>query len=369
MDRRGEFLYEATGMGTYSAMMWRGLRQAVRERSGEVHLEGWGESAERQTRDFFWEEITAQPICDYLADCHRPPDVIFLPNNGLGGGDLQRLSCPAVVTVHDMIPFVLPETVGSGYLQIFREQMPKILRSAAHIIAVSHQTRNDLIHLGGVPPEKITVIYEGKNDIFQSLPRDYVSSMLAKIWGLQSPYLLYVGGFSGRKNVPALLLAFARLLNNSGEDLQLVLVGRNSPNREQLRDLAARLGIGGRCVWLEQVAPYDLPLLYNGAEMLVYPSLYEGFGLPPLEAMACGTPVVTGDNSSLPEVVGRAGLTVNASDVSQLIFAMELLLSSPQTAGELSRAGIRRAAKFSQRQNAEKTLKILEKVGKLADKT
>lgn len=374
MDRRGEFLYSASGMGTYSAMLWRGLRQAVRGRAEKFRLAGYGESDKRLTKDFFWEEIIAQPLTCVPKVMELSPELVFLPNNGLGGGSLHHLPCPAVVTVHDMIPFIMPEAVGGGYLQIFREQMPEILRRAAHIIAVSHQTKNDIVRLGGAPPEKITVIYEGANEIFQPLPKAYVHNMSARIWGLEPPYLLYVGGFSGRKNVRSLLLAFARLTDGAGScgksrrNLRLVLVGRDSPNRRHLQELAQALGIGGRCLWLENVAPYDLPLLYNGSEMLVYPSLYEGFGLPPLEAMACGVPVVVGDNSSLPEVVGKAGLTVNAADVAQLAFAAKMLLESPETAAELGKAGVRRAAKFSWRQNAEKTLKIFEKVGKPADK-
>ena len=358
MDRRGEFLYQHTGMGTYSAMVWHNLQIAA----PDWDWLGLGAGAEKTTEDFFWEKITAEAIT-----VPESAHLLFVPHNGIGSYR-RHYGCPLVVTVHDVIPYILPETVGKGYLEIFLRQMPRILQNADHIIAVSEQTKKDLISVCGVNAEKITIIYEGKNEIYRPLEKNYVRSRLRKNFGISEPYILYVGGFSGRKNVGALLEAFAKVLAFCPQ-LRLVLVGRPSPNRSRLENLASKLGIVEKIIWLEQVRADALPVLYNGAVMLVYPSLYEGFGLPPLEAMACGIPVVAGNNSAVAEVVDKAGVLVDVSSAAEIAAAVISLLASPEKAAAVGKAGLRRAATFSWRQNAEKTLKIFEKVGKPADKT
>ena len=359
MDRRGEFLYQHTGMGTYSAMLWQNL-QAV---APDWDWLGLGAGAEKNTDDFFWEKITAEAIT-----VPESAHLLFVPHNGIGSYR-RHYGCPLVVTVHDVIPYILPETVGKGYLEIFLRQMSQILRESDHIIAVSQQTKKDLINVCGVNAEKITIIYEGKNESFRPLDKNHVRYCLRKIFGISEPYILYVGGFSGRKNVGALLEAFAKVLAFFPQ-LRLVLVGRPSPNRSRLKNLSSKLGIAEKVIWLEQVRADALPVLYNGATMLVYPSLYEGFGLPPLEAMACGVPVVAGNNSAVAEVVDKAGVLVDVSSAAEIAAAVISLLASPEKiAAAVGRAGLRRAEFFSWRRNAEKTLKIFEKVGKPADKT
>lgn len=358
MDRRGEFLYQHTGMGTYSAMVWHNLQTAA----PDWDWLGLGAREEKNTEDFFWEKITAEAIA-----VPKSADLLFVPHNGIGSYR-RHDGCPLVVTVHDIIPYILPETVGKGYLEIFLRQMPRILREADQIIAVSRQTKKDLINVCGVGREKITVIYEGKNEIYRPLEKNYVRYCLRKNFGSIEPYILYVGGFSGRKNVGALLESFAKV-SLLYPRLSLVLVGRPSPNRSRLEKLATKLSIAEKTIWLEQVRAEALPVLYNGAEMLVYPSLYEGFGLPPLEAMACGVPVVAGNNSAVAEVVGRAGLLIDVSYADEIAAAVISLLASPETAAAVGKAELRRAEAFSWRRNAEKTLKIFEKVGKPADKT
>ncbi len=359
MDRRAEFQYASSGMGTYAAMIWQYLRQSE---TAERQLLGWGEGISYQTDPFFWEHLAERQL--RARDC----DLLFVPHNGIGDYDDSRLSCPTVVTVHDLIPYRLPEYTGVGYRELFFRQMPKILEDAAHLIAVSHQTKEDLCRLCGVEEEKITVIYEGVHPFFQPLPREYVCRCLQKTYGLARPYVLYVGGFSGRKNVEALLCAYGALRRRGLRQCPLVLVGKSSANEEMLMKTACRLGIEDALYWLGEVPLADLPLLYNGASVLVYPSRYEGFGLPPLEAMACGTPVIAGDHSSLPEVIGRAGLLVDVERVEDLIFAMELVLTSRTTAAAMGKRGLKQAARFSWKKSAEKTWKVFEKIKKFADR-
>lgn len=359
MDRRAEFQYENSGMGTYAAMMWQHLRQSA---TNERQLRGWGEEARRRTDPFFWEHLMERSLRP--RDC----DLLFVPHNGIGDYDYSRLSCPAVVTVHDLIPYILPECTGAGYRELFFQQMPEILEKAAHLIAVSHQTKEDLCRFGGVAAENVTVIYEGVHPFFQPLPSEYVRYCLQKTYGLSQPYVLYVGGFSGRKNVETLLCAYGALYRRGLRRCPLVLAGKPSDRTESLVRTARRLGIQDALYWPGEVPFADLPLLYNGAAVLVYPSLYEGFGLPPLEAMACGTPVIAGDHSSLPEVMGRAGLLVDMERVEDLIFAMELVLTSHTTAAAMGKRGIKQAVRFSWKKSAEKTWKVFEKIKKFADR-
>ena len=247
-------------------------------------------------------------------------------------------SLPQVTTVHDVLPLHYPaEYPRQQYY--FRHYVPAVLRASRAVIVVSESTRRDVLRFYGVPPEKVHVVLAGyESDRFT--PHGRAADPVG------SPYALYVGNVMPHKNLPRLVEAFGLVARR----LPLKLVLRGSGRARHVRALRQRieaLGLGDRVDWRPYAEPDELPALYRGARMLLLPSLYEGFGLTALEAMACGTPVVTSNVSSLPEVVGDAALLVDPSDAESMAAAMTRIIDDERLAKELREHGPARARLFS----------------------
>jgi len=287
-------------------------------------------------------------------------------------------TCKSIVTVPDLIPFVLnKKKIDRLLLNLrFREWLwVKSLRKADRIITFSKNSKKDIIKLLGIPEEKIEVIYLSADPRFGPV-RD--RQAIAKIMGrysVRDKFILYLGGFAGHKNIERLIRAFYEFSLSSDDKWQLVLAGKlpdekienaddwtiNEPVRK-IRSLVAKLGLDAKVIFTGFVPEEDLPALYSAASVFVFPSLYEGFGLPPLEAMACGTPVVASNTSSLPEVIGDAGVLVNPFSIDEIISAMRSVLKSKSRQREMSCRGVERARRFSWEETARKTLKVYRQV-------
>ena len=262
-------------------------------------------------------------------------------------------TCPLVVTVHDLAYLRIPEVVPARRRQYFTKMTSLATRRADHVIAVSESTKADIVELLGVRPERITVTPLAADDRFRPLPEDEIAAFRAA-QGLMKPFILYLGNVEPRKNLPTLLRAFDRLAPEVDHDL--MIVGGEGWMMEEFNATLARMTHRDR-VRIHGFAPVDdLPAWYNAADLFVFPSLYEGFGLPPLEAMACGTPVVTSNVSSLPEVVGDAALTVAPMDTGALTEAMGRILGDQVLATSLWSAGLERAATFTWNRTALGTI-------------
>ncbi len=268
---------------------------------------------------------------------------------------------PAVVTVHDIIPHLVRDdprlcTYRHPLHRWFDRLALAGLQRADHLIADSAWTKRTLIEHLGLPPERIDVVpVAADHDHYRPRP---VPDDLRRRYGLAPDcrYLLYVGSEDPRKNLETLLIAVAALFREHA-DVRLLKVGaaHHLDEHRRLCRLAARLGIADRVVWLDHVPEADLPLLYNAAEVFVMPSLFEGFGLPLLEAMACGTPVVYAAASALPEVAGEAGLGVDPRDPAAFAAALGKLLDTPDLRARLRAAGLAQAERFSWSRAAEET--------------
>ncbi|MBN1260832.1 MAG: glycosyltransferase family 4 protein [Anaerolineae bacterium] len=263
---------------------------------------------------------------------------------------------PTVLTVHDLIFRHLPEHHKRLNRWYLNATMPLYCRRATHIIAVSEATRQDLIAAYDVPPEKITVILEAAGSQFEPQPAARVVRV-REVYGLPERYVLYVGTIEPRKNLVRLLAAWEPLYL-SGEAPELVIVGRRGWLSDAfyaaLEASPAREGVR----FTGYVADDDLPALYAGTTVFVFPSLYEGFGLPPLEAMACGAPVICANASSLPEVVGDAALLVAPTATEALTQALHRLLRDTDLQADLRERGFARAASFSWQRAAQETLAL-----------
>jgi glycosyltransferase involved in cell wall biosynthesis len=259
--------------------------------------------------------------------------------------------CPFNVTVHDLSFLFYPEgfrTLNRLYLRLFARLSA---RQARRVIAVSESTKRDVIEQYGIAPEKVDVVYNGVDPAFRPLPADQVSAFRTDR-GLPDRFILFVGTLEPRKNIARLLQAYARL---PGARPPFMLVGGKGWFYDEVFSLVERLELGAEVHFAGYVPADDLPCWYNAADLFVYPSLYEGFGLPPLEAMACGTPVVTSTASSLPEVVGPAALLVDPTDTEALAVAMERGLTDAGLRAQMKAQGLARAADFSWSETARRT--------------
>lgn len=267
---------------------------------------------------------------------------------------------PTVMTVHDLIFHHLPEHHKPLNRWYLNGTMPLYCRRADAIIAVSDATRRDLISAYGLPPEKIAVIHEAAAPHFQPQSED-ARSRVRQDYGLPERYILYVGTIEPRKNLERLLQAWAPLYQ-ARECPALVIVGKRGWLSDgffaALEACPAREGV----VLTGYVQDGDLPAVYAGATAFVFPSLYEGFGLPPLEAMACGTPVICANASSLPEVVGDAALLIDPLDGASLQHALRHLSADTALQESLRAQGLARSATFSWRRAAQETLSVYARV-------
>jgi glycosyltransferase involved in cell wall biosynthesis len=267
---------------------------------------------------------------------------------------------PVVATIHDLAFEHLPETFtrrGSFQLKL---TVRRTAKKAARIATVSEYSRQDLIRTYKLPPEKVVVTYNGVEPHFTPQPASSSEAEeIRRRFGIARDFLLAVGSLQPRKNLVRLIRAYAKLRSECGSFThQLVIVGRKLWLTGEIFAEAQKQRWAEDVILTGYVADEDLPALYRSAAAFVYPSVFEGFGLPPLEAMACGTPVVTGDNSSLPEVAGDAALMVDPYDEQSLARALLEVVNDDSLRARLRERGIAQAGKFTWREAAEKTLRL-----------
>lgn len=265
-----------------------------------------------------------------------------------------------VVTAHDLIPLLFPENMNTPSRWFFGKWMPFTFRQAHHVIAISECTKRDLIEHARVPAERITVIpLAAGSDYFPRGHKDVIK-VLEK-YKVTEPYLLHLGTLEPRKNLPFLVGAFARAWQE-GLRAKLVIAGKKGWRTEALFNLVRTHKLEEAIIFTDYVPDEELPLLVAGARVLVFPSRYEGFGLPPLEAMASGVPVIAANTSSVPEVVGEAGILLAVDDAEGWAAAMRRLVDDNAEHDRLSKAGLERAKQFSWEKNAEATEEVYRKI-------
>lgn len=298
------------------------------------------------------------------------PDVVHFTKAAVPSGS----SVPAVVTIYDVIPLLLP----SSQVWSRRWYWPRTLRQAAarasHVITISEASKQDIVRHLGIPPERVTVTPLAADlDHFQVRTKGECMKKIASKYEIPPPYLLYVGTIEPRKNIPLLLRAFARVASDIPHTL--IIAGKLGMGYAAVMREVRRVKVPpGRVRFLDFVAHDDLPALYGGSDAFVWPSLYEGWGLPPLEAMACGVPTVVSDGGALPEVVGDAGVVVPFAATSlearlhdvdfelRLSQAIVSLVLQPDRLHAMRAAGRARAETFSWKAVAESTYDVYRRV-------
>lgn len=273
--------------------------------------------------------------------------------------------CPVVVSIHDLSFEHLPNTFTRRSRTQLRLTVRYSARAAARVIVPAEYGRKDLVETYKIPLQKVDVIPLAASDLFSPASEKDVQRV-RQTYGIHDEYILSVGSIQPRKNLPRLIAAYGRLRStwSNGKLPKLVLVGKQAWLYDETIQAIESLGIKDSVILTGYVPEADLPALYSGAIFFVYPSYFEGFGLPPLEAMKCGTPVITGDRTSLPEVVGEAALMVDPFDVDSLANGIQRLLEDSDFRGELRVKGFTRARKFDWRKTAQATLDVYRRANK-----
>ncbi|QQS48802.1 MAG: glycosyltransferase family 4 protein [Acidobacteriota bacterium] len=271
---------------------------------------------------------------------------------------------PVLATIHDLAFEHLPETFtrrGSFQLKL---TVRRTARRAARIATVSEYSRQDILRTYGLDPSRVVVTWNGVGEAFSPEPSfEGEGEEVRSRYGIAGDYLLAVGSLQPRKNIVRLIRAYARLRNENADfRTRLVIVGRKLWLSDEIFAEASRRNWSDDVILTGYVPDEDLPKLYRAATAFIYPSIFEGFGLPPLEAMACGTPVIAGNTSSLPEVTGEAAILTDPYDEEALAREMLRLVQDRELRGRMRKLGLEQAKKFTWRDAAEKTLRMYRDV-------
>lgn len=272
--------------------------------------------------------------------------------------------CRSVITIHDLAFMRYPHLL-TPESERYYGRVGDAVHSADHILAVSQYTKSDLMLLLRVPGKKITVTYHAPDEAFRPISDQAALAVVRQRYHVPEHYVLFVGTIEPRKNLTTLLRVWDRLLNLEERPAAvpaLVIAGQKGWNADEVYALKEELNLGQWVQFIGWVGNADLPALYAGAQAFVMPSLYEGFGLPILEAMACGVPVVCSDTSSLPEVAGQAALLVDPEDVDGWVKALRRIFTDATLRQTLVQRGFERVASFSWRQVAETTLEVYRRI-------
>lgn len=339
-----------TGIGLYTTNLLDALRR-VAPHHEYVEL-NWNVTHELRTdQRLRWQQVE---IPRRARAAHA--DLLHVP----GFDAPWRKPCPVVLTVHDLIGMLFPQNLPPVARFYWSRWLPWSVRWADRIIADSEHTRRDIVRLMHISPERIVVIPLGVNRVYRPIEDRTLLDGLRQKYALPSEVILYLGTLEPRKGLDTLVAAYATLVTKIPH--ALVIAGKRGWYTEALFQQVRQLGLETRVHFTDYIPDADMPGLFNLADVFVFPSRYEGFGLPPLEAMACGTPVIVSKASSLPEVVGEAGLQVPPDDSPVLAQAIQRLTTNATLRARLRTAGLARAASFTWEETARRTVQVYEEL-------
>jgi glycosyltransferase involved in cell wall biosynthesis len=323
------------------------------------HLE-WPDSPYVETRVIPWPRLWTH--LRLALELHRhPPDVLFVPAHVLP----VYCPVPTVVTVHDLGYLHYPETHRPFDRWYLNWTTRRHSRVAGEIIADSLTTKQDLIEFYGTNPDRITIIYLGRDESLAPVTDAKIIEQAKARYNIEGDYLLYLGTLHPRKNLARLIDAFhTAIVSLRNDDLKLVIAGKRGWLYNEIFERVQQLDLTKRVIFPAYVTNEDKPALLSGSLAYVFPSLYEGFGLPALEAMACGTPVLTSNCSSLPEVAGEAALLVDPHQTAEIAEGLVALITDADLRGQLVEKGFQQIQGFSWQKSAAQLLEILERVGR-----
>ncbi|GAA0121241.1 MULTISPECIES: glycosyltransferase family 1 protein [Clostridium] len=367
IDARAAKWYRGTGIGTYTYQLINSLNNidlaneyllfTVENYNSQINFKNNFSLSpiKKSNSPNFWDEVNIPNVLD-----NKNIDIYHVPQNGVGLPIKKK--CPFIITLHDTIPIHMPETVGDRYLEIFSTKMKSIIENSDGIITVSEFSKEDIAKDFNYPKEKIFVTYLASEDIYKPIDKIISASMIKKQYSLPSDYILYVGGFSPRKNILGLIKAYSKLPNNIKERHKLVIAGNKGKSYPIYKKCAEDYNVDNNVIFPGFISMEYMPYLYNAASLFVYPSFYEGFGLPPIEAMACGIPVIAANATSIPEILEDAAILFNPNDIDELQDKLYELLMNENIRQNIIHKGFIKNNSLSWEKTALDTLKAYKSI-------
>jgi len=366
IDARSATLHQGTGIGTYTNNLMSEILSIDSKDEFTLFCSGkFNEEFNKKNTNIvyssgrhggFYENYY---IPNTLNELHT--DLYHIPQNGIGFDFDTEI--PTIVTIHDLIPYIMPETVGKGYLERFLRDMPNIISNSCGILTVSEYSKKDILKFFSFYPEdKIFVTPLAANNNFKPLDKNNCKLYVEHTFGVKDPYILYIGGFSLRKNVLGLINAFSKVYKDLNKPYKLLLGGGLKDEGEKLFTFVKENNLQDKVIFCGYLEDKILPVLYSGCDAFVYPSFYEGFGLPPLEAMSCKAPVITSNLTSVPEVTGDDAILINPYNINELEKSLVTLLNDETLKNNLSERGYLRSLEFTWTKTAQNTLKAYKKL-------
>ncbi|EHI97404.1 glycosyl transferase group 1 [Clostridium sp. DL-VIII] len=366
IDARSATLHQGTGIGTYTNNLISEILSCNSNDDFTLFCLGkFNENFNKKNANIvyssgrhggFYEKYYIPSILNKLH-----VDLYHIPQNGIGFDFDTQI--PTIVTIHDLIPYIMPETVGKSYLERFLRDMPNIISNSSGILTVSEYSKKDILKFfSSYPEDKIFVTPLAANDNFKPLDKNTCKLYVHYTFGIDDPYALYIGGFSQRKNVLGLIKAFSKVYKDLNKPYKLLLGGPLKDEGEKLFNFVTDNNLQDNIIFCGYLDDDILPVLYSGCDAFVYPSLYEGFGLPPLEAMSCKAPVITSNITSIPEVTGDNAILINPYKTDELEKALVTLLNNENLKTDLSKKGYERSLQFTWSKTAQNTLNAYQKL-------
>ena len=366
IDIRAARWYRGTGIGTYTYQLINALNNLNYDNAFTLFSDNTSldidfksnfnfKSLPSTQSDNFWDNVKIPAeLTPYMVNLyHSPQNGIGLPFNH---------NLPFVITLHDTIPIHMPETVGENYLNLFNTNMKSIVERCDGIITVSEFSRKDIAQDFNFPKEKIYVTHLASEPIYKPINKHICNTLLKKHYSIPDNYILYVGGFSPRKNISGLIEAFSKIQKKLPKDMTLIIAGTKGKSYSIYKALTDKLHLTEKVIFPGFIEMEHMPYLYGGAELLVYPSFYEGFGLPPLESMACGTPVIASNVTSIPEILGDSAILCSPQDIDDLAENILSVIFDEKQRATLIKKGFIKSNSLNWETTAKKTMDAYKQI-------
>lgn len=373
IDSRGASFYRGTGIGTYTHNFLKTLINI--DKKNDYHLFCSGPDYNDYKSDNTNIIMSSKKHKTFFEEFYMPTyatdnkvDIYHVPQNGMG---IQHSpdSTLNIATIHDLIPYILPETTGKRYLKNFLRYMPEIIEKSDGILTVSEYSKKDILRFfPSFPAERIFVTPLAANLQYKPLDKEKDLINVQNRFNFTGNFIMYIGGFSPRKNVQGLLESFNKIYKNFNEDVKLLIVGGLRDEGIRLKNLSQTFEFKDKIIFTGFIEEEYLPTLYRACSLFVYPSLYEGFGLPPLESMSCGTPVLASNVTSIPEVVLNSDLLFNPYNNAEFETKLINFINNINLKDQYSKEALEIASKFSWKKTSELTLKAYEEIYKMGKK-